>query len=433
MTNTAGEPDKGVIMEQKKAFSGALVNSIGSIALCGAQWLISVLIVRMGGYGDAGIFSLAMSISNVFLFLANYNIRSIQLSDTEGEYTQLQFLWSRVFSILISFLSCAVYLLFAGGYTDVEKWAVLLYLFYSNSTILNDIMMGTIQVNGHIEVGGYSNLIRSGVCLAVYLGVYAVTKSLIISLIAMVAASAAVVLLYDLPRYRKYCGSPDRGVLFDVKQALRILRTNFVLMLTAIFPLITAAVPRRQIQLIFGEEELGYFSSIFSPTLIIATLIPALVLAVIPKLAQTWHDMQYKSFLKEVVKCNLLIVGFTVICIIAAVFLGRFALKLVFGEEILVYYDLLYWALVTSGINAAVSCSISVLIAMHKNIYVTVATAISMIISMAISGVLVGEYGIYGAAYALMAAYIVQLLIQFGGIGYFVIRGNMKKKHLEAK
>lgn len=56
----------------------ALINSAGSLVLFFGQCVISLVIVRITGYGDAGVFSLAMSISNVFCFVANYNIRCKQ-------------------------------------------------------------------------------------------------------------------------------------------------------------------------------------------------------------------------------------------------------------------------------------------------------------------------------------------------------------------
>lgn len=60
-----------------------LWNSVGSIVYMGGQWVLSVLVVRTLGYTDAGIFSLAMSLTNTFYSLANYGIRNFQVSDLE--------------------------------------------------------------------------------------------------------------------------------------------------------------------------------------------------------------------------------------------------------------------------------------------------------------------------------------------------------------
>jgi len=215
-------------MKKNGEVSGALINSIGTVSVFFAQWVISVLIVRITGYADAGIFSLAMSISNIFLYIANYNIRNFQISDAKQEYTQNQYLLSRFLSVAISFVACFVYMAVVGGYTEIEKVAILMYLFYSNSTMISDVMMGTVQINGHIEKGGYSNILRGIVCLLTYLGVYILTKSLVSALLVMSIGSVLVVIFYDIPQYRKYYKKSEFGFSTDFKKAVSILKNCFL-------------------------------------------------------------------------------------------------------------------------------------------------------------------------------------------------------------
>jgi len=413
-------------MKKNGEVSGALINSIGTVSVFFAQWVISVLIVRITGYADAGIFSLAMSISNIFLYIANYNIRNFQISDAKQEYTQNQYLLSRFLSVAISFVACFVYMAVVGGYTEIEKVAILMYLFYSNSTMISDVMMGTVQINGHIEKGGYSNILRGIVCLLTYLGVYILTKSLVSALLVMSIGSVLVVIFYDIPQYRKYYKKSEFGFSTDFKKAVSILKNCFLLMLSGMSALIITAAPRRQIQLQLGQEQLGYFSSIFTPTVIIITLIPALILAIIPRIAEAWNKNDRKTFLKDVGKCYLLIIGFTVLALIAALFVGRFFMALLFGESILVYYDLLYWSIFATGLNGMCSCGNSVLIAMRKDKPVTIAAFISVVIISVIVENMIRAFGLYGASYALIVTYGLQALIQIIFIAVFLFRNSEK-------
>ena len=73
---------------------GALY-SVSTVVLMFAQWLISVLLVRLGSFEDAGLFSLAMSIANVFGAVATYGIRKVQVSDIDQQYTQKRYLAAR--------------------------------------------------------------------------------------------------------------------------------------------------------------------------------------------------------------------------------------------------------------------------------------------------------------------------------------------------
>ena len=57
-------------------------NAVGSLVFLGCQWLTCVLTARLADdYATAGVFALAMSISNVFASIELYKTRSYQVSD----------------------------------------------------------------------------------------------------------------------------------------------------------------------------------------------------------------------------------------------------------------------------------------------------------------------------------------------------------------
>ena len=59
-------------------------NTVGSLTNLGCQWLITILVVRLSdGYSAAGIYSLAMSIFNMFSQLAQYRMYTVQIADVE--------------------------------------------------------------------------------------------------------------------------------------------------------------------------------------------------------------------------------------------------------------------------------------------------------------------------------------------------------------
>ena len=68
-----------------------LWNTIGTLYYLGMQWLTTVLVVRISGsYEDAGIYSLAVSITNIFYIIAMYNVRNFQVSDYKNEFIDVE-------------------------------------------------------------------------------------------------------------------------------------------------------------------------------------------------------------------------------------------------------------------------------------------------------------------------------------------------------
>lgn len=406
----------------------AAINSVGSVVLMFGQWLISVLLVRMSGYEDAGIFSLAMTVSNVFSFFANYGLRNFQVADVSGRYTQGQYLLTRVITCVLSVGACAVYLLVAGGYSPVERWAIVLYLLYSNVNVLSDTLLGTLQLHDRLYINGYSNILRGAVCFAAFVGTYLAVHNLLTALGIMALATLALTVVYD---WRCFCRvealAPWRCT--DGMAALRLLRVCFALMISNIFPVITTALPRRAIQKLAGTEQLGYFSSIFTPTVLITTLVPAIIIALVPKIAKAWKEQDRGGLLLLLGQIYGFTVGFVLVAELAALVCGRWVMQLVFGPEILQYYSLLYWAILATGINTLTYCGNATLISIGKNVSVAVCSVIALAVTAVLSTFLVQNYSLAGAAYTLLAAYAAQVLVQMIWLGRQIAKmGRAGKK-----
>lgn len=399
----------------------AAINSVGSIVLMFGQWLISVLIVRMSGYEDAGIFSLAMTVSNVFSFFANYGLRNYQVSDVAGRYTQGQYILTRLLTSVASVVGCGAYLLVAGGYSAVERWAILLYLLYSNVNVISDTLLGSLQLHDRLYINGYSNTMRGAVCFAAFVGSYLVGHNLLVSLGIMALATLLLTAVYD---WRCFCRveTVQRWNAQDRRAAFSLLKVCFALMLSNIFPVITTALPRRAIQKLAGTEQLGYFSSIFTPTVLITTLVPAIIIALVPKMAKAWNEKNRRELLSLVGQTYGFTIAFVLLAELAALVAGRFVMQLIFGPEILQYYGLLYWAILATGINALTSCGNGLLIAVGSNRTVALGAAAALAATACLSDVLVRQQGIAGAAYVLTAAYLLQVLVQLGVLGQRIMR-----------
>lgn len=388
------------------------LNTLGTAILLFAQWLISVLIVRIGGYADAGIFSLAMSVSNIFSFLANYGIRNYQVSDTQKQFRQQEYLHARAITSVVSFLFSAAYLSIAN-YTVEEKIAIFIYLVYSNINVISDTLLGTLQVYGRLEYSGYSNIIRGCFCFVGFVATYIVSNNIVISLVAMSFLSLLATGLYDVPRYLRYENLFGKHIW---GKEVQILKICFPLMISNVLPIIITAIPRVLINQNCGQTELGYFSSIFTPTVLITTLVPTVVLSIIPRMSELLQHGDKKNFQKI---CGMLYIGTTacgVIAVVVSLFIGKPVLALLFGQEILPYYPLFYVAIVATVLNAFVSCGNAVLLVMGNRKSIIGAAFAGLVIIAIISNFLISQYSVYGAAYALILSYSVEVLWQFKGM-----------------
>ena len=143
----------------------------------GAQWLISVLLVRFGSYEQAGVYSLAMSVSNIFMPVATYGIRQYQVSDIKKEYSDNTYILSRKMSILASLVLCIIYIA-AMGYNSLYISVILAFFAFKLIEAYEDVFNGVSQREGHMWVSGVSMKIRALAIVAVFFAVYLIKPAL---------------------------------------------------------------------------------------------------------------------------------------------------------------------------------------------------------------------------------------------------------------
>ena len=95
-------------------------NSIGLLFYFGCQWLLTVFVVYFkGGYTDAGILSLAMSLANVLTMVASLNLRTFQVSELEGRFSDGDFLCNRALASGAALILC-IFVVIYKGYSRYE-------------------------------------------------------------------------------------------------------------------------------------------------------------------------------------------------------------------------------------------------------------------------------------------------------------------------
>lgn len=388
------------------------INIVGNIAVMFAQWLISVLLVRMGGFVDAGIFSLAMSVANVFATIAGFGIRSYQISDAGSRFTQKQYLFAKLTVTAASFVVFWVYLVVDASYSVQNRWAIFLYLIYLNVGAFSDVLFGSLQLRNKLYLSGYSALIKTVICFLAFITSYTIWKRLLLSLGLMAAANILAVIFYDLKWYLGERIIEKSSIRDDIPNVLKVIKGCFPLMVSSMLPFLSTAVPRRAILFRFGETYLGYYSSLFTPTVIITTFVPAILMGVIPRMAEAWTRGERRKFGRQLLACTGGTVGFTAVAFLCALIAGKPVIQFVFGEEILQYYNLLYIAIAVSGLAALKGVGDSALLCMRRTGMVTFCSAAETAVIIALADGFVSSMGINGAAYVMLVGYGVHLLLQ---------------------
>lgn len=96
----------------------------------GCQWLLTVLVVYFReGYSDAGVLSLAMSLANVLALVASLNLRTFQVSDLDGQFSDGDFLCNRVLGSGVALVFCICVMIYKD-YSRYESLCIFTFMIF---------------------------------------------------------------------------------------------------------------------------------------------------------------------------------------------------------------------------------------------------------------------------------------------------------------
>jgi O-antigen/teichoic acid export membrane protein len=154
-----------------------------------------------------------------------------------------------------------------------------------------------------------------------------------------------------------------------------------------------------------GADQLGIYSSIASPTLVVQVFASVAFNPFLPGLAELYTKKQYKHFLKGLRWVYLSLAVLSAVTCIGARIIGRWGLKLLFGADILAYYNLFMPIVWCTILTAFIWVLYSVLIAMRQIGLLVIGMAVDFIILLFITGPCIEAFEKNGASIAQIIVY----------------------------
>lgn len=334
----------------KKIRNNMLWNVIGSVGFIGTQWLMTILIVHLADYTQAGYLSLGLSLTNIFTNIAYFCIRNFQVSDTSGKYSTDIYVAHRVLGTGIAFGLYAVFVLL-NGYPQYVTVFLLLFMIYRLNEPAVDVLHGIVQKAWRLDISGKSFLMRGFLTLTAFVAVEYVTGNLIITTAIMIVAAYAVIALYDISgAYR----CERFSLCFDKKKLIALTRECFPLFIYAICLNAVVPIPRYFLEKIAGSEVLGYYSSVAIPASMIQLLASYIFTTFTALFSEYLIQNEKKKFMLLFGRLTGAIAVLVVVAVAGAALLGEWALVLLFTEGIRPYAYLLVPTIGCCGVIAFV-------------------------------------------------------------------------------
>lgn len=314
-------------------FSWSLVGNI-IYALC--QWLMLVIIARLGNARDVGIYSLALAISAPIMLFLGMNLRVAIATDQKREFSIRDYLTLRALSSLFGL--ALVFSIACLWYKDESYVLTTITLVTLAKAVesLSEVCFGFFQQAERNDLISQSLILR-GLSTVLLLGIaYYYLRSLTASIAAVLLVWLTTLLAFDAPRLRKLSSTtihlPNQPL-----QLPRLIQSVFPLGFVALLDSLTPNVTRYAVEFFFGLEQLGYFSAIAYLMVAGGTVAGALGQAATPRMARHFSNNELSSFVSVGVISVLLGSSIGILGLIVSIFYGRELLGFVYGKQYMAY------------------------------------------------------------------------------------------------
>ncbi|MEG0375648.1 MAG: polysaccharide biosynthesis protein, partial [Raoultibacter sp.] len=321
-------------VKQLSIKANMLWNSAGSIIYLACQWLITILVVRLssGGFDDAGLLTLAMSVVGIFGTFANYKMGTYQISDIRHENSVGEYFGFRCITLSLSFVACMVYAALTCPLYSLVT--IALFFLYKAVGLLIDILHGLDQVNRRMDYIGKSFIAQGITMLAGFSAVYALTSNLNLAIIAMTVLALAVLVLFDKPKAAQF---EKLVIRISRSKALFFFKTSLPAVLASVAASAIFTIPKQYLYFDMGDAALGIYASVAAPALIIQMGAVYLYGPLLDVFARQFFEGTRRQFKLLLIKTIAGIAGVAIVCAIILEFIGPWALELLFGEGIAPY------------------------------------------------------------------------------------------------
>ena len=383
-------------------------NMVGSGIFSFVSMALSLCVIQIAGEKVGGVFSIAVTISQMMLYIAFFELRTFLVTDTNRKYTFSQYHGAKI-------LTCTAMMFVSIAYVLVKKYVpykavvIILMCLYRMIDGYADIYEGELQLNGKLYLSGKSMTFRSVLSAIALIVTLAISKNIVLSILLAIIVSFICVIIFNI-NIAKYYGKIKPDCRWNNVKS--ILYECFPFFIGAFLWVYILSASRIAVDNNMSSQSMSYYQVLFMPVSIVNLFATFFFRPALTSLSELYYGNEEKKFIKKIVLLLTMIMAFTVICVIGAYILGISALSLISGCDLHAYRKLLIILMIAGGINSASFFMYYILTIMRKAKSILIGYITSAIITAVISNKFVEMKGLEGAAFSFLVT-VIYLFLYF--------------------
>ena len=391
-------------------------NLIGSVLNSFTSLFFMIIVTRINGIDDAGVFTFAFSIASLLQVIGSYQGRPFQVTNKSSDLSDSDFIYTRLVTCILMFLITIIYLLFKN-YDITKSFIIILLVLFRMIEAYADSYYGILQKNDCLYYVGISLTLKAVLSVFLFLLIDVLSGNMIFTITSLIIIQLTVFVFYDIRNKNKMKYIKSN---FDISKVKKIFTIGFSIFIVTILSQYLLQAPKFPIDKYLSDDKQTIYGIISMPATMMLLCSQFIIHPFLMKMNSFIQDKKYSEFKKLVYKLCFVLLLLGLICEIALYFIGVPILNFVYGVNLSKYvYELLFvvFGAILFGMSTIISYA---MIAMEKNKIQSMIFCFASIICYILSNKLVITYGLLGASISYLAVMSIILLLYYTSFNYYI-------------
>lgn len=394
-------------------------NTLGSGLNAFNSFFFLIIVTRINGVTEAGIFTLCFAVSNMLYNIAIYSGRTYQVTETEKDITNREYIASRIFLSTIMIIIALLYGVF-NGYQVLELKVLILLSLFKITEAVCDVFHGILQKNNRLDTVGISLFLRSFINIVSFLTIDKLTHNMVLSITSLIFINVLIMYFIDIRKSRQY---REETTPFKISGVVKILKLGFFTFAFSFIANYLLNAPRFALRLYMDESFQTIFGIIVMPASIVMLVNQFIIQPIITLLKDKHQKNDRRGFIKIAIIVMFATFVTGVLAAIVAYLIGIDVLNFAYKLNLDDYRNSLILVIVGATIYTMTSVLSNCLIVLRKTKIQLVLYSIVCLFAYFISNLFVKMFDFNGAIYAYL---LIMILLMILYIITFVIIINNK-------
>lgn len=389
---------------------------VGNMVGAFIKWLLLILIVRFTNPEMVGYYTFAIALTSPVMLFANMRLRLRYVVEDDLYFKDLKKL-RLILDVLCTVIIILITVIFLRDY-------LLITLLISISKVLDlrsDLLYGILQKSEDFKVISLMMIGKNSLIITLFGISIVLTKNLYISIVCQIIAQIVWLLLIENQAQKRI--NESNYIKSDKKIIFSIFIAGLPLGIVQLLNSYNILIPRYVIEKYLSLEAVGIFASISYILTIIGIFMNALSQNFIVSVKR---DVANNNFgkVKKFVNQNSLLAALVLggISILSTYFFGGFFINLVYGEAYARHSFILVIISISIIFNFLTWMYDTALMALKIYNFQLIVSITTLIVSIIVSFISIINFGLLGAAWAIVIITFVQALIRYIIINYKLSR-----------